>query len=224
MNHMIVIIGWPECGKTELARHLVAQHLAAGRIAIVHDAYRLFHKPPVCAMQWESPERFVEHLADVAGAGESLAPAHAFNCEAADPVIELAISLGKSPTHPDMDLVLDEGSLIADSKPSYVSDRDRGLIARRRKLRICPIVLAQDTGILGALWYELATDYYLFHLKSPRREQRLAELTAVDGLDVVLPTLEPHEWIHVRRGADARRAKVRKLELRGRVAPALQSV
>jgi hypothetical protein len=198
INVQRVLLGYPKQGKTSLARELVAEDLARGHLAIIHDVGNEF---PFAA-PFECRRDYWAAFAAAAAAEQPMPSAVRITSDSADEAIELALELAPAVPHP-ITLVLDEMVMLDASGPTHLSVRDRKLQARRRKFGggIAPMLLAQDLGVLQRTWVRMATDLYVFRIADVERLRELERTLGIKGLIAAVEALpDRFAYLHVQPG------------------------
>jgi len=203
IDQQILVIGPPGCGKSTLAREIFKAHLREGRIILAHDPFKEFLYLGRRADDIEVVRRTIENAART---GQRVNRGWSIGGVDADPVTQYAMELGPKAGRV-VDLILDETVLLTESHPTYVAKRDRVLLTGRRHYNICPILLAQDPGVLSALWLRFATQCCLFRLVDRERLKRLGKLLSVANIERAVD-LPDYQYLVLIPGTDARDAEV----------------
>jgi hypothetical protein len=216
VNEQHIILGYPGSGKTEFARVLVLEQVRRGRVVIIQDPYREFVDLP--GARWFAGARDCEDaIRRAAFFGADMDPILCVGGEDADPITELAMRTAREcKDGPIIVLVLNESALMTESSASYIGRRDKILVTSRRHLGLVPILVAQDSGVLTALWLRMTTCFHLFALHDAARIGKIESLANVRDLRDTLPRLgmpcgaegacahrEHHQFISVRPGQSA---------------------
>lgn len=202
-NRCTIIVGAASCGKTTLARRLVAEHLREfpTGIVLIHDPVRQFVSDG--AGWYDDVATWRREMQRAAAAKQAVPRASSFG---GDPraLSILAMELGKrfrnsaNAVHVPILLVFDEGSLH--DERTHISDANNELIATRRHLGVGMLFLIQRPGMLVNAFWEGATDAYIFKLRD-KHVERLADSLDVDVSTVAAATrLQKYRHVHVLQG------------------------
>lgn len=194
VNHIGVIVSEAGNGKsTLLAQHAKEWIGGRGAWALIQDPGHQFRDFPF----YPDVAAFRRRLAE----GGRLARGAAVGAVLEEPFTELAIELAAARPEPVF-IGYDEAVLVESASPSYISPRQRELLARRRHLGIAAEILAQDFGLLNRLWQMQSTDVWIAYCTDQERIAVLAKRFGRDRheLEAALAALGPFEYLHIKRG------------------------
>ena len=206
VNYCGIIVGGRGCGKTTLARKLIAQHIAEtdNGIVLAHDPMRQFVRDG--AAWYDNAAAWRSAMAAAAAAKTPVPRVSSIGGDAQD-ITRLALEVGDK-VHNTADackvrikLVFDEASLH--DERTHISDANNELVATCRHRGIEPLFLCQRAGQLVTAFWEMASVAYVFKLRR-KNIDKLADALDVD-VEQVLPAaaLDAHQYIVVNQGAGA---------------------
>jgi energy-coupling factor transporter ATP-binding protein EcfA2 len=205
MNFQAIICGPPGCGKTTLAKTLVARHLTETRgIVLAFDPMNQFTSAG-CEYYADANAWRAKNAA--AGAEGREVPRGASIGGNAEDVTRLAMELGKRNNRAnDVRLPIlipyDEGSLLGSSGTTYVGELDNQLQATRRHIGVSPIYNLQQPSQLTERFWTMSTDVFLFRQTTDRARQ-LEQYVLLERGELAragITRLPAHHYIHVRVG------------------------
>jgi len=203
MNHMSIICGPPEVGKTSLSLELALDSWRRGVWQFVVDPNRQFRAicdHYECFAEWRARARAAHAAGAELPRGASFA--------SGDGLAEGIYELGKRLNTVDaarfpMRYVADEASVLKGSGSTWIGKADEQLINNRRHRQVeISLNLQRPSQLVTAFW-ETATDVYLFAQSKPARVRDLEDaLDLPDGALEACLRLPDHRYYHVvpRRG------------------------
>lgn len=204
LNHIAVLMGYPEQGKSALLKEHIATRLNGGAFAFVQDPDRQFADIlPV----YDSPGAYAKAQKErrAAGApiqrGASIATTDETGLTKF--ILKLAEQNAERPNAPYVFIGYDEAVLLSESSENHVAKDLKNILARRRHLGIAAEILCQELGQLHAIWQRLASSLFAFRTSD---EDALKKVAKRFGLNLVELKVrmkamrEEWDYLHIRPG------------------------
>lgn len=202
-NFCGVVVGSAGCGKTTLARALIAKFVAEkpNGIVLASDPVRQYVKDG--ATYYDDANAWRAAMMQAAREKKPVARVSSIGGRPQE-VTELAIEIGQRAGNSADDVRVpilmphDESSLA--NERTFVSSQVNQLQATRRHLGVGILYLTQQPGQLNQAYFNAATNIYLFRVRRGHLK-RLADLADVEEFEIAHATELPNfAYIEIQQG------------------------